>query len=87
MQRANRTSVLAEQRVYGHRGDTLVKAIEVPVAVSYGANDFIALSSSETWMRAFPNARTLVIERSSQSPFAGRTDDFFSSIEMFLSGG
>jgi proline iminopeptidase len=88
IKRANRVSRFTEASGYeGRRWDTLVTRVRVPVLVVHGNRDFIPVASSETWARAFPDGRLLVIEGSSHSPFEDRPDRFFPAALEFLRGG
>jgi proline iminopeptidase len=87
MVRAARISRLTEESGYqDRRWDERMSAVKAPVLVIHGRQDFIPIGSAETWAGGFADARLLVIDRSSHSPFFDRPDAFFPAVASFLDG-
>jgi pimeloyl-ACP methyl ester carboxylesterase len=46
----------------------------------------IPVKASEAWVRAMPNARLLLIEKSGHMPQFEQPETFFNAVETFLKG-
>jgi proline iminopeptidase len=62
-------------------------SVRARVLVVHGARDNIPLESSREWVRAFGNARLLVVDAAGHHPFAEQPAVFARAVDAFLRGG
>jgi proline iminopeptidase len=60
--------------------------VKAPALVIHGTADVIPVKASEAWVRAMPNARLLLIEKSGHMPQFEQPETFFKAVETFLKG-
>ncbi len=60
--------------------------VKAPALVIHGTADVIPVKSSEEWVRAMPNARLFLIEKSGHMPQFEQPEIFFRAVETFLKG-
>ena len=87
---AVRNQRLVMDQIWQSLGDfNLVPSLSVvkaPVLVIHGIADPIPVASSETWARAMPNARLLLIKEAGHIPQIEQPEIFFKAVETFLKG-
>jgi pimeloyl-ACP methyl ester carboxylesterase len=60
--------------------------VTAPVLTVHGARDNIPVEASREWVRSFPNARFLLIDRAGHYPHFERPDVFISCLATFFDG-
>jgi pimeloyl-ACP methyl ester carboxylesterase len=76
--------VLADLGPYdwGHE----LRGLAAPVLVIHGTADADPIESADEWIRAVPDGRLLALEGVGQLPWAEAPEQFFSTVDRFLSG-